>query len=610
MTALLPFQPGQGPPEPNAPAPGAAKAAVVEPPSQTVLFCKGPAVLDLASVVAAKTGEGAATKSAAKGQRKAGAQEAVADDQKPAALARRLEFLNGVSVTQSPVEARGAAPGTAPKVQKEMSCRHLVLQYAAGAMPGSLVLPDYAEAVGEVRVKGLDPAAPFRLSCERIYYDGVNENMFLVGKDGAPVEVADSKGAARAEQFCYQRRTESLTMPSIGPKQLVIKPVAPRAAPDAENVTVAEARPGGEVNLTAAETHIEWNGALTREMRHLPVSGGQDRIKEVLILRDQVHIRQPNGKLELRGEAIRVTRSLPTGEVEFLEGTGDVHASMGELQARGDAIAVEMEHGRDGAVTKNLITVSGSRAKGMKATLFMGGSAVRAEKFVIDRLTDTLQAFGGAVAVVKSPPPAKPAEPKPQTALDAGGLFTGISFSSGGSLFMQCDGEFRQDGASRQVVIKGNVLIRQPEQHLGLLADEVYISLQDAPTAAPNAAGTPANQFFSGDLQSIDCHGNVELTCASGQGTQTAGQLVQCDRLRYDGRAEVSLLEMDDPANDVRIYLRQENGGTRILSARQSLRLDGNSGTFMPGGELVILPYRGTAPAPRGTGGSPARRKQ
>jgi hypothetical protein len=258
-------------------------------------------------------------------------------------------------------------------------------------------------------------------------------------------------------------------------------------------------------------------------------------------------------------------------------------------------------------VLKDVTTVVGNRAKGKPATLFTETSAIRSEKFIIDRKADTFQSFGGAVAIVKPAQQPPPAQPEPPEAQDAGGLFKGISlFDAGGPLRLQCDGEFSQDGATHIVRVRKNVVITQPVDappglEKRMCADEVDITLEDAPAPTPNAPPTPANQFFAGGLKSLECRGNVELS--------TPDELVQCDRLIHDKLSDSSVMEVNEPGNDVRIYMHEETG-TRILSSQKSLVLDGKSGRFTPGGVFLILPYRGDAPTPRDKESSPARKKK
>ena len=653
MQALLPGATGL--PAPNAAPKEVNKPAPAATPSETVVLCEGPAVLNLAAMPRAGTiskpmpeeeapdpakdaGGGAgelaqpggelaqpAVARAKVGERRSGSPVLVPS-------ARRFEFYNGVSVKQTPLQPPENA-GAARGVHSDMSSRHLCLQYPAGVVPGPATFPEYAEALGAVRMSGartVEPApgdpnpprlVPYGVVCERVYYDGPKDSTWLVGSKSVPAVVKDEKGEAFAEEFCYVRSTETLTMPAHGFKKMLIKSVAPPPAAAAGTgvpaVSTGTNAPGA-INFGSGDTIIEWRGPLTREVRHLPVPQQPDRIKEVLVLKEDVRIEQPGGGLKMRGQTIRIVRSVPAGNVEFLEGLGGVEAMMGDLHAVGETISVEMGYGQDGALTRDAITVTGSREKDAQATLFTGSSAVRSDKFIIDRLADTFRSFGGAVAVVKSPPPPPtpsrggegagggPAAPKPQAAQDAGAMFKGISFQGGGDLFIQCDGEFSKDAAHR-MTIKDRVLVRQVESggaYSELLADEVYLTLADAApdTGTSTAPGAPAGAFFSGDFKSLAGLGHVEI--------RSPDQLVECDRLDYDKEKDVSVLRVDDPENDVRVYMKEPSGGTRILSARKSLEVDGSSGKFTPGGELVILPYRAKVPAARDKESSPARKRK
>jgi hypothetical protein len=493
------------------------------------------------------------------------------------------------------------------------------MQYAADVMPGPTTFPEYSEAIDSVRMNGVSvdqprPGAPppvpqpYSISCQRIYYDGPSDNTFLVGTPTELVDVKQAQGDVSAQQFCYRRLAQTLTMPVSGPKRMVIKPaaLAHTPPPDTKDGQPQKDRPGSPFSLSAGETIINWQGPMSREIRHLPVPHGADRIKEVLILHDSVLIEQPTGGLKMRGQVVRVVRNMPGGEVEFLESRGDVDVSLGQLQARGETVMVETESTPQGEVLKDITTVVGNRAKGKPATLFTETSAIRSEKFIIDRKADTFQSFGGAVAIIKPAEQPPQTQPKPPEAQDAGGLFKGISlFDADGSLRLQCDGEFSQDGATHTVRIRKNVVITQPADappglEKRMRADEVDITIEDAPATAPGAPPTPANQFFSGGLKSLECRGNVELS--------TPDELVQCDRLFHDKPSDSSVMEVNDPGNDVRIYMHEETG-TRILSSQKSLVLDGKSGRFTPGGVFLILPYHGDVPAPRDKDSSPARKK-
>ncbi|MGD0091558.1 MAG: hypothetical protein ABSE73_16700 [Planctomycetota bacterium] len=618
MGAILPFQGPDGPPQPNAGPKPANKPAAPSPPSVTVVKCSGPAVLNLAAVPLAEAGR---AKRALKAPPGASPQSGESDTLAPIDLARRFEFYNGVRMTQMPLPAFEKG-GEASGVHSAMSCRHLCIQYGAEDMLGLDTLPESAEGVGGVKLDGArmtvpppgDPKpphlAPYRAACQRLSYDGLKECTYLVGSTDALAEIQDENGEAYAQEFCYLRRTETLTMPARGPKRMVIKGAAPPVTAAGQPVGQPAQPPPGALSSGSGDTIIVWNGPLTRELRHLPVPHQADRIKEKLVWKEDVLLKQPAGSLQIRGQTISIVRNMPVGEVEFLEALGGADAFMGDMHAVGETILREMEYGEKDALTRNLTTVTGSREKGAKAALFTGGSAVRADKFVIDNLADTLLSFGGAVAVVKAAPPAGPPGPKPQAAQDASAMFKGLSFQSGGDMFMQCDGEFSQDAAHR-MTFKDHVLLLQTASDgafTELLADEVYLTPPDAPPAAgqakaaTSAAGTPAQASFSGDFKSLEGLGHVEI--------RSPDQLVQCDRLHYDKEKDISLLRVDDPENDVRVYMSEESGGTRILSAQKSLTVDGNSGKYTPGGLLVMLPYRAKVPASRDKESSPARKKQ
>jgi hypothetical protein len=391
MAALMPFQGPDGPPPPNAQALGNAKAPVPQTPSQTVLLCSGPAVLNMAAVPRAEATKirprgksapaqgGVATAAATQGEAGAKQGEAsVGDSLEPILLARRFEFYNKVHVIKTPLTAQGTvAPLQAGRT--EMSCENLCMQYAAGAVPGPATFPEYAEALGAVSMQGVSaPApvpgvpppvpAPYSISCQRVFYDGLNDNTFLVGSADAPAQVKDEKGEAFAQQFCYRRRTQTLTMPAAGPKRMVIqaaaleRPAAGGADKEKEPPPPKD-KPESPFNLGAGQTTITWHGPLSREVRHLPVPGKPDRIKEVLLLKDNVLIEQPAGGLKMRGQTIRVTRNVPAGDVEFLEGRGNVDVSLGELQARGETVSVEMAYTPAGETAKDLTTVVGNPEK-------------------------------------------------------------------------------------------------------------------------------------------------------------------------------------------------------------------------------------------------------
>ena len=278
----------------------------------------------------------------------------------------------------------------------------------------------------------------------------------------------------------------------------------------------------------------------------------------------------------------------------------------------GNIVTVEMAFNDKGEEIKNIVTVIGNRKTGKKADVYKGGgSAVRSDKFIIDRVADNIISYGGTVAVVKSEtPPATSAltGPKPEAALGAGGLIGSINFKSGGNIFIQCDGEFVQSGVAHTVTADGNVLIRQPG--LTLLANNVLITLGDAappqnPLKKPGAetapaAAAPAAALFSGDLKAIECYGMVEMI--------TDDKLIHADIMKFDAAEEKTILDMLDADDDVRVYMHGDDGNDKVMCARHTLLLEQKTGTFTPGGQMLILPFHKSQPAPRGAANSPSRK--
>lgn len=589
--------------------------------SRTIITCNGPALLDMCVVPLNKGNPN--------------------EKLKEIEVQRRFEFYNKVHLTKR-TEDEKPVPGAPPSTPTEMACGQLWLEYPPGVMPGPATLPQIAEAVGGVVMSGTSvgaatpagnqatsmPPGPFSIDCDRIYHDGQKDNMFLVGTSLKPAHVKNSDGEAEAQQLNFRKKTQAFIMPAVGPKKLVMHS-APPVAPAAGVATGAPVPPvpSGTVIASGGDTIIKWNGLLTREIKHLPVPQAPDRIKEVMTFNKDVVITQPDAGMNMVGQIIRVIRD-EQQQVEYLEGTGDSSIKMGSGEhAKGELICVTTQPGDPvkNIPNTNLIAVTGDRSRQIKATLHKPGSAVCADKFIIDERADTFRAFGGAVAVFKGPPKTD-ADPKAPVVDDSKAIFKSIKFEQGGDLAIQCDGEFSKDGATHRVTLKKNVIVRQPG--LQLFADEVYLTLDDPPSPAaapavpasgvapaadvkppvvadgktpganPADAPPPPSGLFSGDLKCMECFGTVELV--------NENQWVQCDHLFYDAPTEKSSLQVSDPDNDVRIYLRQEDGGTKILSVKSSLEVDGKAGVYNPGGLMFMLPYKGKAPTGREKINSPA----
>ena len=599
MSSLFQMNNGPG----AAPAPAAAPVPVpvpkahpadAAPPSlsRTIISCQGPAVLDMAVV-----------------PRKIDSNPAL----QPMLLARRFDFLNQVHLKKFSLDAPVA--GRPAEIPTEMSCGHLRFEYPPGSMPSPTTLPQFAEALGGVHMSGSNaapanaagnqavamPAGPFNIDCERMYHDGQTDNMFMVGTAQKLAHVKNADGEAFAQQFDYRRKTQTMTMPSTGPKKLLIR----------SNDSGTVKPEGAPVEYTT----ITWYGLLTREMRHLPVPRGSDLVKEVLTFHDNVYIEQPNDGLKMHGQSIQIVKNADD-VVEFLEGHGMVSMGMGGNQkAVGEIVTVQTLFNGKGEVllSKDPVPTALSRitvigAQDAKATLLKGGSELRANKFIIDEGADTFEAFGGTVAYIPAspPPPPLPGAPKPPVKKPdspsggGGGMVKSMNFDPNGEQFIQCDGEFSKDGATHRVVIKENVLIIQPG--LQLLADEVYITMEDPPAPPPGTVAPATDSLLPGEMKSLECRGVVDII--------TDEQWVQCDRLFLDVAADRKTLLVDDPENDVRVYMHDEaGGGTKILSVQKSLDIDGKTGVYKPGGVMLILPYLEKVPTLRDKNRSPVRRK-
>lgn len=583
-----------------------------EAPSKTVIVCEGPATFDLAALPRSKaTGNFKAQKTP---------------------LSQRYDFLNRVMLTKVPLDP---ATGEESKTEKptEMSCMHLCMQYPPGVLPGPGTFPDYSEAIGGVTMHGMSTPAPVeglpppvptpvRLNCDRLFLDGASDNIYLVGTQQTPAYVLNGNREATAQQFAVRTKTQSMTMPTRGPKKLVLRPDPNAAVPPGPN---GEPPKASGINLSTSETIITWHGTLSREIKHIPVPSQPDIEKEVLTFKDDVLIEIPQSGTRFRGDMVRIVRLLPEGDLEFLEGTGNVNAVMDQTQAIGEIVTMDLAHDKNGNPTRNITTVIGSRKLETKATLIGNGSSVRADKFIVDNLANTLESFGGAVAMVRMEPP-KPTAAGPMTnpatgtsGAPAGGnsLFKNMSFDMSAPVWIQCEGEFSKASDGR-ITTRKNVLIRQPGKQL--IADEVFFDFEQPPPPAPNPAQPnappppPDNSLISGELSRITCNGLVELTSDE--------QVLHCDHLINNVKTEIAQMFMDDPENDVRIY-KMNSDKTQVISVLKSLGYDGKTGLLKPSTDLIkpagqaepspnllILPYREKLPAPRDKESSPRRPKK
>lgn len=593
-----------------------------ETPTKTIIVCEGPALFDLAALPRAKAPTNA--------------------KQQKTPLSQRYDFLNRVTMTSVPLDP---VTGEDSKTEEpsEMYCMHLCMQYPPGIMPSPGVPPEYFEAIGGVKMHGISkpkgeegqpPPAPVKkiVNCDRIFFDGEIGNMYLVGTPQLPAYVMNGSQEAWAQQFALRTKTGIMTMPTSGSKKMILSPdpnVAP--APPPPNAPVAP-KPPAPFSMNLSQTIITWHGTLTREIKHLPVPNAPDVDKDVLTFKDAVLIDIPETGTNFRGDTVRIVRSMPEGELEFLEGTGNAQAFMDQSVAIGEMVSMELAHDKDGNPTKNVVIAVGSRKLDEKATLTSNGTSIRGDKFIVDHIAHTLESFGGAVAMVRMPasphvavvpvhadgvlqsPTPAGTEASPAAAST---LFKSMSFDMAAPIWIQCDGEFSQ-APNGTITTRNNVLIHQPGKQL--IADEAFF-IFDPPAANSNPATvqTPApslsdTSLISGELNKIVCNGSVELV--SGE------QVLHCDHLIKEEKTGMAHMFMDDPENDVRIY-KINSDKTQIISVLKSLDYDGKTGLLKPSTDIIklrgetepspsvlILPYRDKMPAPRDKESSPRRKKK
>ncbi len=613
MKGLIPFQ-GNAPVAPAA-TPKNQKKKPAEEPYRTEITCEGPALLDMGAVPRQKPPENAG--------------------HTQILLCKRFMFLDKVNMRKIAVDPKTGEPVDSPTATKSnMACGALVLQYPPGVMPGPTTFPDYAEAINGVQMDGTTMSkptpeqptplpVPFNIQSQRVFLDGPGDNTFLVGTQKQPVQIKHDRVETLAQQFNFRSRSQTLVMPSEGPKRMIIHAPAQAGA-------TTPAPNGAGINMSTGDTVLNWTGTLTREVKVLPVPHKADRQEEVLTVKQDVVIEKPESGLRMRGDTIHIIRTEPEEDVIFIDGKGNTEVMTPDMRATGDSFNVDMAFEPEKAdpakpneiPRRQAVTMTGNAREKIKATAYMGGTAVRTEKFVSDQIANTFHAFGGSVIVVKPPPDPNAAAAKagngalvlPKKDPKAAGgapapaagapMVKGVTFEPGATTFMQCDGDFTLN-ADHTGILERNVIVKQPGMQI--LADQMFL-VMSVPAEDPNApkppdgAPTKSGSLASGDLKSIDCQGNVEV--------MTDDQVIQCDRLFHEVEHDTSVMTMTDPESDVRIYRpHDETGKSEVVTVLKSLDYDGKSGTFKPGGRLLILPYRKEVSAARDKESSPAWRK-
>jgi lipopolysaccharide export system protein LptA len=398
------------------------------------------------------------------------------------------------------------------------------------------------------------------------------------------------------------------------------KPVKPPEANAPANAPGNE----GMIDVSAGDVEIGASGPFSRVASKMPSPGGKDEDKEVLTLQKDVEIFQPGTGSVLRGQTIKVTRDVESGDMERLEAKGQVEIITGDRKAKGETLvyetrfgpAVQTPAGPRKEVLLNIVTVEGDPATRKPATLWSGDDAIQAMKVVMDIRRDTFRALGGALVQVRLPPPdgatpgtpptpgtpgkaATPATPAKAATPAPNSLFPGLSLTSGGKVFLSCDGDLAYEGFSGRVNLRRNVKIQQ--EGFVMLADEMTLQLDNSEQATPQAGAQ--NGVFAGSLQSLDCTGRVEI--------MTPTQVVHCDLVHYDLKQQVLRLEMRRPEDEVKVYFRDANlpnefRAIQVLSARHHIDVDTQTEAIvdradtknkLPTARMHISPF--TDPIPR-----------
>ena len=563
---IVPFQ--------QAPTPGTAKETKKEkkpsePPQRTVVKCAGPAILDLA--VPPRT-------------------LPPGPEDRLVPMAMRFTFLNGVRMDKYPLNQ--PAKGQPASTETTLHCRHLCFQFPPGA---TATLPEYADAMGGVVMKGTRPVTetgaptPFRVDCHRVYFDSATDSTVLQGvKGGSRLEIVDELGELYTQSCYISRKTQTLTMPREGPKRAVVR--GTRKAVPVEKTATDSA-----IDFGAGDLVAEWHGTFGRQVVTTLGPGNVETLKEILLLNKRVTIQQAQKGLYIEGEKIRIVRDANSGQVERLEGHGDVLVRSSGMQVKGERVTVNLRYNEKAEIVQNTVIVWSPPESGRYAVLWQGQSAARGQRFVIDALNNNFQAYGGVVGRFILPKASEKtgAEAAGGTALMPGFSAGGNEKAGGNRIALQCDGDFEFNGTTGQLRVTRNVLMRQGT--LSIVADGMLLTLappaKDAKAVGKNKEPKAETGPFSSSVESIECRGGVEIT--------TPTQVVHSDRLFYNMASEKIALEMDHPQHKVRVYLLDSSGGTKLLEVTRRLDYDATKGIFSPAERMYLKPYKETKPLPR-----------
>lgn len=356
------------------------------------------------------------------------------------------------------------------------------------------------------------------------------------------------------------------------------------AKPPATPANPQEAQATGMVSLSGGDTKVICYGPFAREIKAVDKPGGGKASKEIFTLATDLK-RHPTRVVELeqtgatpdltqilRGQTIKASVDLASGNMEMLEAIGAVEIYTKERKARGEGLVFETQYGAKNEVLKNMVVVRGDKDAGKRATVWSGDDKIQAYRFEMNLRLDTFKASGSAIAELSIAQATAPAGDPGKPAGGGFGALPGLSLS-GGKVLLTCDGELHYEGAAGRVRITRNVAI--VKEGLRMTSDEMLILLQVDEFAGGKGA---AGGVFSGSLKTMDCTGRIEII--------TAENVIQCDKMVYDLANERLRLEMKDPSDLVKIYDRDtafpnELRGRQVTTRQGRIDVDTKRGTIV-----------------------------
>jgi hypothetical protein len=359
-------------------------------------------------------------------------------------------------------------------------------------------------------------------------------------------------------------------------------PVAPKAV---EPAKISEPKvDNGGMDLSSGDI-------IVKALGEFAFIDGPQPGKQLLTLNKKVEIEQVATKSVMRAEKFRIIIDQVSGNTDLIEAAGDVQfVQPPDQKGRSEYLTKETKVGSHGEPLKDLTVLEGNRTTHTKATVWQGTNAIEAEKIINDGRMNTFRALGNPAAVVTpdqtnaaaGPAPTAAPAPGPLAAPKPGGtssvsMMPGIGLSSGGLVRMQCDGELFYEGASGRVNLTRNVLIQQGDPNdatgpaaINIASDEAHLVMDLGPMGQPDSEG----KLFSGTPKQLVCIGRVEI--------KTSTHTILCDRGTFDLIRNSFVLEMKNPKDDVRIYVRESPTTGQVMLSQRSLSGNTASNDFKP----------------------------